>query len=56
MPGDEEGKMYFSFNRGPIHFVMISTEHYFTKEGHTEIRLSDVAKQYEWIESDLEAS
>uniref|UniRef100_A0A0B6ZTI3 Purple acid phosphatase n=1 Tax=Arion vulgaris TaxID=1028688 RepID=A0A0B6ZTI3_9EUPU len=49
MPGDE-GKMYYSFNMGPVHFVSVSTELiFFWYYGSTQI-----FKQYEWLKKDLE--
>lgn len=40
---------YHSFNIGPAHFIMMSTEfYYFTYWGWEQIRY-----QYEWLEKDL---
>ncbi|XP_059154962.1 acid phosphatase type 7-like isoform X1 [Physella acuta] len=49
MPGDD-GKMYYSFNMGPVHFVSISTELiFFWYYGPMQ-----VFYQYEWLKKDLE--
>ena len=29
MPGDEDNRMFFSFDIGPVHFASISTEYYY---------------------------
>ena len=29
MPGDEDNRMFFSFDIGPVHFASISTEFYY---------------------------
>ncbi|XP_005095902.1 acid phosphatase type 7 isoform X2 [Aplysia californica] len=48
MPNDN-GKMYYSFNMGPVHFVSISTEFlYFPDYGFTQIY-----EQYDWLKKDL---
>lgn len=48
MPNDNR-KMYYSFNMGPIHFVSISTEFfYFPHFGFDQIE-----DQYEWVKNDL---
>ncbi|CAG5125119.1 unnamed protein product [Candidula unifasciata] len=48
MPNDN-GKMYYSFNMGPAHFISISTEYlYFTNYGYEQI-----FNQYEWLKQDL---
>lgn len=45
MPGNTEN-MYYSFDMGPIHFVVFSTEHYYFPQFNATV-------QYEWLENDL---
>jgi hypothetical protein len=49
MPGGTDN-MFYSFDVGPIHFVVVSTEwYYFLNYGKKM-----VAAQYEWVVRDLE--
>ncbi|XP_005101479.2 acid phosphatase type 7 [Aplysia californica] len=48
MPGDE-GKMYYSFNMGPVHFVSLSTEFFF----FWYYGPMQIYQQYEWLKQDL---
>jgi hypothetical protein len=43
--------MYYSFDLGYVHFVSMSTEHYFWFPWYL-----DIAKQYAWLEADLAAA
>jgi hypothetical protein len=48
MPNDN-GRMYYSFNMGPVHFISISTEFlYFPYLGYQQI-----FDQYDWLKQDL---
>ena len=48
MPGSENS-LFYSFNLGPAHFIVISTEfYYFLNYGFKQIVL-----QYEWLKGDL---
>jgi hypothetical protein len=49
MPGDDNKKMYYSFNMGPIHFISLSTELIF----FPQYGLVPVVEQYKWLENDL---
>lgn len=49
MPGDENKKMFFSFNMGPIHFVSIATELLF----YVNYGLVPIVEQFKWLEKDL---
>ncbi len=49
MPGDDEKRMFYSFNLGPVHFVSISTEYYYFVEYGTQ----QMVNQYFWLEQDL---
>ncbi|BFZ07401.1 hypothetical protein BsWGS_10440 [Bradybaena similaris] len=49
MPGDE-GRTYYSFNMGPVHFVSLSTELFF----FWYYGPSQIVKQYYWLQKDLE--
>jgi hypothetical protein len=49
MPGDDEERMFYSFNLGPVHFVSISTEFYYYVEYGTD----QMVNQYRWLEQDL---
>lgn len=44
--------MWHSFNAGPVHVVMFSSEAYFWLSAHG---LPIVAQQYAWLEADLAA-
>ncbi|XP_059155039.1 acid phosphatase type 7-like [Physella acuta] len=48
MPNDNK-KMYYSFNMGPVHFVSVSTEFfYFPYDG-----VQQIFDQYDWLVNDL---
>ena len=49
MPGDENERMYYSFNMGPVHFVSIATELWF----YVQYGLVPIVEQYKWLERDL---
>ena len=44
-PSNGNGIYWYSFDNGPVHVIMISTEHNYTKG----------SEQYEWIENDLKS-
>jgi len=48
MPGGSGDNMYYSFNVGPVHFIMYSSEHYIYQP------TSLIAQQYAWLEKDLQ--
>ena len=51
MPGDTQG-MFYSFNLGLAHFVVINTEaYYFPTYGTDQIQT-----QYNWLKEDLRVS
>jgi hypothetical protein len=53
MPGNNTGdSMYHSFNVGPVHVVMLSSEMYFYVSGHG---MALLPQQYAWLEADLAA-
>lgn len=47
MPGEDPStrNLWYSFNQGPIHFILMSSEHDFTQG----------SAQYKWILNDLAA-
>ena len=45
MPDNGNGVWWYSFNYGPVHFTVMSTEHDFTPGSH----------QYKWLEQDLQS-
>lgn len=49
MPGDDDKKMFFSFNMGPVHFISVSSEHLF----YPVYGMQRAVRQYEWLEKDL---
>ncbi|XP_023333484.1 acid phosphatase type 7 [Eurytemora carolleeae] len=49
MPEDDN-KMFYSFNLGPVHFISISTEFYF----YLEYGMDQLINQYYWLKQDLE--
>jgi len=52
MPQRSPEEMFYSFNLGPVHYVMINTEYYFWPEFFNQ----QATYQYEWLESDLEVA
>ena len=50
MPEKSQDQMFYSFNAGPIHFVMINTEFYFFPKFFKQSALY----QYQWLKADLE--
>ncbi|XP_044738849.1 acid phosphatase type 7-like isoform X2 [Chrysoperla carnea] len=48
MPGNTDN-FYYSFNKGPIHFIVISTEHFYFEELSPNL----MKYQYEWLINDL---
>ena len=49
MPEDDN-KMFYSFNLGPVHLISISTEFYF----YLEYGMDQLINQYYWLKQDLE--
>ncbi|CAJ0582446.1 unnamed protein product, partial [Mesorhabditis spiculigera] len=49
MPGSENGLMY-SYDLGPVHYVVISTEFYF----YTNWGYAQIGNQWKWLSEDLE--
>ena len=53
MPGHEDTEsLYYSFDVGPVHFVVVSTEFYYFLNYGKKL----VAMQYEWVVDDLKAA
>ena len=52
MPERSVGDMFYSFNAGPIHFVSVSTEHFY----HMTLGGNRAKVQYDWLIKDLEVS
>lgn len=51
MPTDMNGdNMFYSFNMGPVHFISLSTEHYF----FLQYGVTQILRQYYWLIEDLE--
>lgn len=49
MPGNNKG-LFYSFNLGPAHLVVVSTEVYY----FPEYGVDSLVTQYNWLEKDLE--